>query len=177
MISKVLETENIRLALKWSVIYTGMTIAWAVLGKALGLHDTRIQYNLFFNSAVLIPSLPVYVLAIREMSASSSMKYGERLLCGLLLTAFVTVLGPLNPVISVVFISPHFFENAIRYSVESGMMTDAEAQQQFNLTTFIVQGFIGAPIFGLVLSLVAALFPRSPRAPEASAVRKGAFAK
>lgn len=177
MLSKVLDIKHLRLAFKWAVIYTGMTIGWAVLGKLLGLHDARIQYNLAFNSAVLIPSFPVYLLAIREMSASSPMKYGGRLLCGLLLTAFVTMLGPLNPVISFVFISPHFFENAIRFSVESGMMTDAAARQQFNLTTFIVQGFIGAPIFGLVLSLVAALFPRPPRALDASTVRHGAFVK
>jgi hypothetical protein len=177
MISKVLDSKKIRLAIKWAVVYTGMTLGWAVLGRALGLHDVRIQYSVFFNTAVLIPSFQVYILAIREMGAAPPMKYGERVLSGLLLTVFVTILGPLNPVISGLVISPHFFENAIRYVVESGMMTEAEARQQFNLTTFIVQGFIGGPIFGVILSLIAALFPRSPRSAGAVAVRDGAFAK
>ena len=177
MVAKVIDAKNLHRALKWGAIYTGMTIGWAVLGKATGMHDARIRYNLAFNSAVLLPSLAVYALAIREMNAAVPMTYGERLLSGLVLTVFVTVLGPLNPVISMVFVSPRFFENATRYSIESGMMTDEEALQKFNLTTFIVRGFIGGPIFGFVLSLIAALFPGSPHVADRPPIRDGAIAK
>jgi hypothetical protein len=169
--SRVFDSRTVGLAGKWAAIYMAMTLGWALLGKALGMHDVRIQYNLLFNTAVVIPSFPIYLWAIREMTGARPTAYGRRVVSGLLLTGFITVLGPLNPVISMRVISPQFFENAIRYVVDSGMMREAEARQQFNLTAFVAQGFIGGPIFGLVLSLIVAIVPRSRR--DAAALAAG----
>ena len=163
MTSKVLDSQNVRLAVLWAGVYTAMTIGWALLGSLLGMYDERIRYSLAFNTGVLLPSLAVYAFAIRKMASGRAMTYRQRVLWGLVLTVFVTVLGPLYPLASTV-ISPHYFENAIRYTVDSGMMSEAEARQQLNLTTFIVQGIIAAPVFGLVLSAIAALFVRSHNA-------------
>ena len=54
MAAKVIDAKNLRRALEWGAIYTGMTIGWAALGKASGVHDARIRYSLVFNSAVRI---------------------------------------------------------------------------------------------------------------------------
>jgi hypothetical protein len=167
---------SLRLAFKWAGFYTLMTIGWALLGKLLGLHDARIAYSVFFNSAVLLPSLFVYVLAIRAMSRArphGGASYGQRFLDGALLTAFVTLLGPLNPVLCALVISPEYFANAIRYVTAGGMMSEAQARQQFNLMTFVVQGLFAAPIFGLLLAALAASFVRR-RTPRSSFRRRGA---
>ena len=160
----MMKTEDFRIEIKWAVIYTIMTLGWAFVGKLLGLHDQRIQYNLYFNTAILIPSFLVYLLAVREKKRAryaGTITYRQGVASGLLLTLLVTILGPLNPWISTTFIAPDLFSNSIRYVVANGMMSESEAQSQFNLTAFIVQGLIGAPAFGLVLSLITAGFLRS----------------
>lgn len=170
MTAKLLKAGSVRLALIWAGIYTTMTIAWALLGQLLGMYDEHIAHSLAFNTVILVPSLAVYTLAISAMARGQVTTYRQRVVLGLLLTAFVTILGPLYPLASSV-ISPHYFENAVRYTVDSGMMAEADARRQLNLTTFIVQGLIAAPVFGLVLSAIAALFSRLLGAERSSALQ------
>jgi hypothetical protein len=171
MTAKLLrDPRTIRAALIWAGVYTGMTIGWALLGQLFGMYNEHIAHSLAFNTAILVPSLAVYTLAIRNLARGRATTYGQRLLLGLLLTVFVTVLGPLYPLASTV-ISPQYFENAIRYTTDSGMMSEADARQQLNLTTFVIQGLIAAPIFGLLLSAIGAIFNRASSAPLSAALQ------
>jgi hypothetical protein len=79
----------------------------------------------------------------------------------MVLTAFLIVLGILTPIISTRVVSPDLFKNSIRYVVDSGMMTEAEANAQFNLQTFIINGVLATPVFGLIFSTLTALLVRT----------------
>jgi hypothetical protein len=153
--------KNYRVELKWSFIYIFMTLIWALIGKLLGFHAGRIANNLIFNILIIIPSFITYLLATlekRNLYYQGTMTYRQGLISGLILTVLVTILGPLTPLISIGLISPELFENLIQFAVSSKLMSKTEAVKQFNTPTFIIQGLIAAPIFGLIFSLITAAF-------------------
>jgi hypothetical protein len=80
---------------------------------------------------------------------------------GLVITAIVTLLSPLTQYITSTVITPEFFPNAIRHSVSTGAMTQEAAEQYFSLRNYIIQRLIGAPVIGLVTTLIVAIFTRS----------------
>lgn len=146
-----------KIELKWAVIFALMTIAWAVTGKLLGMNDSRIARLQLFNTLIMVPAFIIYLLALLEKRPGT---YKQGLISGLVLTLFVTILGPLTTFISTTLISPELFPNAIRYVVSTHQMSPQQAAQQFNLGTFIITGLIAAPVSGLVLSLIAAAIAR-----------------
>jgi len=155
--------KSIKIELTWALIYTGMTMVWSLIGKLSGFHDKGIANGLLFNTLIVIPSVVIYVLAIREKKRKfyhGVMTYKQGFVCGMMLTLFVTLLGPVYPLFTNM-ISPGLFANSIEYAVASGMMNEAEAAEQFNLTNFIRQGLWGAIAFGAVYSAVAAIFLKS----------------
>jgi len=48
--------------------------------------------------------------------------------------------------------------------VENGKLTREEAEKYFNLNNYLVSGFIGAIIMGVITSALVALFVRSRKA-------------
>jgi hypothetical protein len=44
--------------------------------------------------------------------------------------------------------------------VSTGAMTQEAAEQYFSLKNYIIQGLIGAPVMGLVTTLIVAIFTR-----------------
>jgi hypothetical protein len=91
------------------------------------------------------------------------MNFKKGLASGIIMTVLITIFGILTPIITATLISPNLFANSINYVVQAGMMTEAEARAQFNLSAFIIQGIFAAPIFGLVLSALAAFLLRSSK--------------
>lgn len=146
--------------IRWALIYTAMTFAWTLTGKLFGFHDERIAYGALFNTLILLPSVLVYFLAIREKRKvyyQGRMSYGQGLVSGLVLTLFIALLGPLHPTFAYA-ISPELFRNSIRFTVGSGQMTREQAEHFFTLPSFIIQGIGAALVFGAIFSLVAAAF-------------------
>ena len=86
------------------------------------------------------------------------MTYLQGFICGLIITAFVTVLSPLTQYITSTFITPDYFQNAIAYGVSSGKTTQEAAKAYFNLENYIIQGLIGAPIMGLLTTAIVSIF-------------------
>lgn len=149
--------------LKWAIVYVVMTMAWALLGKGLGFHDTNIAAGAIFNTLIIIPSVIIYVLAMREKKLKhygGQISYKQAFMSGLVLTLFVTILGPVYPAFTNA-ISPDFFDNSIRFMVTSDQMSEADAVKQFTLTSFIIQGFFGSIVFGLVYAAIISIFLRS----------------
>lgn len=159
---KIMKTE-----LKWAVIYVAMTMVWSLIGKSLGFHDSRIAAGAIFNTLIIIPSVIIYVLSMREKKVKH---YGEHasyiqiFKSGLMLTLFVTILGPVYPIFTNV-ISPDFLDNSIRFMVTSNQMNEADAAKQFTLANFIVQGLIASIIFGLIYSAIISIFLKSKSKP------------
>jgi hypothetical protein len=59
------------------------------------------------------------------------------------------------------YISPDFFSNAIEKSVEIEMMTKSEALEYFNTQNYMLQSLMFSPVFGIVTTVIVALFVKS----------------
>ena len=156
--------KNIRIEIKWGILFILVGLIWMVFEKAVGWHDVSIDkhatYTLFFAPI----AIGVYVFALldkRRNFYGGNMSYMQGFISGLIITLIVVILSPLSQYISSTYISPDYFKNVIEYSVSSGQMEQQAAEEYFNLNSYMMQSVIGAAVMGLITSAIVALFARS----------------
>jgi hypothetical protein len=59
------------------------------------------------------------------------------------------------------YITPTFFANAIKLSVELKYFTQTQAEEYFNLKNYLIQGLTGAPIMGIITTAIVAIFVKN----------------
>lgn len=159
--------RNIKLELKWAVIFIVMQLIWMLLEKASGLYSIRIAKHSTYSNFIAIPAIAIYVLALldkRNYFFDGSMTYLQGFITGLKITVFVTLLTPLLQYVVSTGIAPEYFPNMIEYSVRIGSMTQDAAEAYFNMKNFILQGVMFTPVMGIVTTLMVALFvKRKPK--------------
>lgn len=89
--------------------------------------------------------------------------FKQAFVCGLLTTVVVALLAPPSQWLTFKFITPHFFENAINYSVAHGQKL-ADAQAFFNTQNYLRVGIVGALVMGAITSLILAALMRTKKA-------------
>ena len=149
--------------IKWGLIFVLMTLAWLGLERLLGYHDEKINQHPVFSNLILVPAIAVYVFAFldkRKTDYAGVMSYKQGFIFGLIMTAIVTLCVPITQSIISYLITPDYFANAIAYSVEQGEVSQEEAEQFFNLKSYIIQGMIATPIIGAATSALVAIFVR-----------------
>lgn len=148
--------------LKWALIFTLVGLLWMVLEKWSGLHGKYIDYHLYLTNLFAIPAIWMMVAALKEKKNvfySGKMSYMQGFWSGLLLTVFIAILSPLAQWVTTYVITPEYFPNVIKRSVELGYFESTEeAQAQFNFGNYARQGLIGALVMGIVTTAVAMLF-------------------
>lgn len=156
--------KNIRIEIKWGILFILVGLIWMVFEKTMGWHDEYIDkhatYTLFFAPI----AIAVYVFALLDKKRNfygGNMTYMQGFIAGLIITLVVVVLSPLSQYISSTYISPEYFKNVIEYSVSSGQMERQAAEEYFQLNNYIVQSVIGAAVMGLLTSAVVTLFVRT----------------
>lgn len=159
--------HKIKIEIKWAVIFSIMVLLWMVLEKLVGLHDKYIDYHLYLTNLFAIPAIWVMVLALKDKKKSyyqGRMTYKQGLICGIILSVFIALLSPLTQWITSYIITPEYFPNVIKRSVELGYYpTTAEAAANFNYYNYAKQGAIGALIMGIVTTAIAMIFIRSKK--------------
>ncbi|KOY84915.1 hypothetical protein AD998_00995 [bacterium 336/3] len=152
--------KNIVIEIKWAIIFIIMTFLWMLLEKTIGLHDVNIEKHPIYTNFIAIPAIAIYVFALldkRKNVYEGYMTYKQGVISGLIITLIVTICTPLSQYIILTFITPDFFTNAINFTVKNKKMTLTEAQDFFNLKNYIIQGTIGAPIMGILTTLIVAI--------------------
>jgi hypothetical protein len=158
--------KKIGIELKWAFIFLIMMTLWMVMEKSTGLHDRHIDKHSTITYLVAIPSILIYVLALldkRRNFYSGYMTYQQGFVTGLLMTVIITVFTPLLQFVTTRYISPDYFANITRYSVEEKLLTPEEAASMFNEKNYMVQATIGTLIMGLITTAIVAIFTRRSR--------------
>lgn len=153
-----------RFEIKWAIIFVAVTLLWMFLEKMAGLHSDRIDKHATFTNLFAIPAIAVYAFALldkRRNFYNGVMSYKQGFICGLIITAIVTVLSPLTQYITSEIITPQYFNNAITHAVSTGKMEQEAAEKFFNLKSYILQALIGTPIMGIITTAIVALFTRT----------------
>ncbi|HRE39997.1 MAG TPA: DUF4199 domain-containing protein [Ignavibacteria bacterium] len=153
--------KNLKIDIKWAVIFVIMMLIWMFLEKLAGLHDVNIAQHAIFTNFVAIPAIIIYVLALRDKRNNyygGTMTYGQGFKCGLIISVIIALLSPLLQYITSNFITPDYFKNAIDYAVQSGIKSREEAEQYFNLQSYMIMGAIGSLVMGIITTAIVAIF-------------------
>ena len=153
--------KNIKIEIKWALIFIFISLAWMALEKALGWHDEKIADHATLTNIFAFPAIAIYGFALldkRKNYYHGRMTYKKGFLAGLVITLLVALFSPTTQYITSTLITPDYFSNVIEYAVSSGAMTQRDAEAYFNLKSYMVQSVIGAAIMGIITSAVVALF-------------------
>jgi len=149
--------------IKWGLIFVIMMLVWMYFEKVMGWHDENIADHATYTNFVAIPSILVYVFALlekRKKYYDNVMSWKQGFISGLFITAVVVILTPFNQLVIHEIISPQYFDSASAYAVSQGIMTQSEASNYFNFTSYLWQSAVGALIMGTLTSAIVAIFVR-----------------
>ncbi|MDX1592394.1 MAG: DUF4199 domain-containing protein [Balneolaceae bacterium] len=149
--------------IKWAFIFAGAILVWMFLERLAGLHSTHIDKHMIYTNFFAVVAIAIYVLALldkRKNDYNGVMTYKEGFVSGLIITLIVTLLSPVTQYLISTFITPDYFTNIIDYSVNEGMMTREDAEEHFNLRSYIHQSMIGALVMGIITSAIVAFFTK-----------------
>ena len=157
--------KNRKIEIKWGFIFILMTLVWMILEKLSGLHGKYIDYHLYLTNLYAIPAILVYVLALKEKKKKNfdgQITYIQGSVSGIIITVIVTIFSPLTQWIISYVISPEYFPNVIKRSVElSYYKTTAEAEANFNYKNYAIQSTIFAFIMGIITTAIVMIFLRT----------------
>lgn len=155
--------DRFKIELKWAIIFGIMSLFWMLLEKLAGLHNEHIDKHAVYTNFVAIPAIAIYVLGLlgkRKNYYQGVMTYKQGFITGAIITLIVTVLSPLSQYIISTLITPDYFSNMIDYAVRTKKMTQVEAENMFNLKSYMIQASIGALVMGLITSAIVAIFTK-----------------
>jgi len=155
--------KKFSIEIKWGVIFTVFTLLWMAMEKALGWHDVHIDKHAVYTNLFAIPAIILTALTLldkRKNYFSGKMTWKQGFLTGLGLTLIIALFSPLSMWITNTLITPHYFDNVIAYSVETGKLTQEAAEKYFSMGSYILQSVIGAIVMGVVTSAIVALFTK-----------------
>lgn len=157
--------KNIKIEIKWAIIFSIVGLLWMLLEKVTGLHSKHIDMHMYLTNLFAIPAIIVMVIALKSKKQSfysGQMSYKEGLISGIILSVIIALLSPLTQFITSTVITPEYFPNVIAYSVETGYHKSLEeAENYFNLKNYIIQSMIGGLIMGIVTTAIVMIFIRT----------------
>ncbi|MDO5655887.1 MAG: DUF4199 domain-containing protein [Flavobacteriaceae bacterium] len=157
--------KNLKIEIKWAIFFSLMSLLWMLLEKLSGLHGKYIDYHLYLTNLFAIPAIWFMVMALKDKKNNfynGKMSYQKGLISGIILSAFIALLSPLTQWITSYIITPEYFPNVIKRSVELGYYkTTAEAEANFNFKNYAVQSTIFAFVFGVITTAIAMIFIRT----------------
>ena len=154
--------KSFLIEIKWAFLFILSILIWMVLERLFGLHDEHIYLHQYITMLYSIVAISVYFLALRnkrENYYNGKITYLQSFISGLIITGIITLFTPITQWIILEIITPHFFENMIQYSFDTGIYeTKAEAQSYFNYKNYVIQSVIGALILGVVTTAIVSIF-------------------
>ena len=159
--------KTISIEIKWALIFSAVTLLWMAAEKLVGLHDKYIDYHLYLTNLFAIPAIIMMVLSLKEKKQNfygGKMSYGQGMMSGVILSFIIAMLSPFTQWITSYLITPEYFPNVIKRSVELGYYKTAEdAAANFNFKNYAIQSTIAALVMGVATTAIAMIFIRSKR--------------
>lgn len=159
--------KNVTTEFKWAIYFAIMTLLWMVLEKLCGLHGKYIDYHLYLTNLFAIPAIWFMIMALNDKKKNyykGQISYKQGLFSGVILSAIIALLSPLTQWLISYVITPEYFPNVIKRSVEIGYYkSTAEAEAQFNYKSYAIGSTIFAFVFGVTTTVIAMIFIRSKK--------------
>jgi hypothetical protein len=147
--------KNLKIEIKWAFI-------WMLLEKLVGLHDKYLDLHYYLTNLFAIPAIVMMVLALKDKKKNfyeGVMTYKQGLISGIILSSVIALLSPLSQWVISYIITPEYFPNVIKRSVESGhYATTEEAEAFFNYKSYAIGSAFWALLMGVITTAVAMIF-------------------
>lgn len=153
--------KNYKIEIKWAFVFMVMMLIWMYIEKLVGLHDQHIDKHYIYTNFVAVFAIIIYVFALldkRKNFYQGKMTYKQGFISGLIISLIVTVFSPLTQYVTLEIISTDYFSNMINYVVSKGEMSQVDAENYFNLKSYIIQVVIATPIMGIITTAIVAVF-------------------
>lgn len=153
--------------IKWGVTFFVAILLWMIIEKLAGLHDEYIQHQAFYTYFFIVPSIAIYALALLEKRRkfyNGYMTWREGFSAGMVVTMVVVILSPIGQLIIHNIITPDYFANVIEYTVANDLVSREDAENYFNIRSYLIQSIVSALMMGAITSAIVALFVRNKRA-------------
>jgi len=157
--------KKFALEIKWGFLLTLALVASAILEKELGLYE-KPDFSYYLLSTVCFApvGLLFYILFYREKQAqyfNGKMTWKQGFFSGIMMTAVVALLVPIQKNIIHQVIAPELFENTIVQMTASGKRTREEAAEMMNLTSAVYNGIQLVLSAGIVASAALSIIFKS----------------
>lgn len=160
--------KNRQIEVKWAIIYSVVSLLWILLEKLTGLHGKHIDYQMYLTNLFFLPAIWMLVRALKDKKKNfygGQMTYKQGLVSGIVLSVFLFLLAPAVQWVITYVISPEYFPNVIKRSVELGYFpSTAAAEANFNFKNYATQSAVFSLVFGIVTCAIAMVFIRTKRA-------------
>ena len=159
--------SNYKIEIKWAIVFVVTLLVWSFLEKSFGFHDERIGDHPIVSMFFMIPAILIYVFALRQKKSqfyNGTISFGQVFKSGLIVSLIIALLNPGVQYIISYVISPDYFANAIKHTVEGGFDTQENADAFFTYQSYVIQGIIWAILAGVISTLVIGLFIKSKKA-------------
>lgn len=153
--------------IKWGLIFIVAIILWMMLEKAAGLHAAHIQYHAAISNFFALLAIIIFIFALRDKRQAqpgAQASWSVLFFCGLKISVVIAILSPPTQWLIHTIISPEFFPNMRTYAIDSGMMSEARANDYFTLDAYMFQSAVFAFGMGIITSAVVAFFLKRSRA-------------
>jgi hypothetical protein len=154
--------KNLKIEIKWAFIFTAIVLLWMLLEKLVGLHDKYLDLHYYLTNLFAIPAIVMMVLALKDKKKNfyeGVMTYKQGLISGIILSSVIALLSPLSQWVISYIITPEYFPNVIKRSVESGhYATTEEAEAFFNYKSYAIGSAFWALLMGVITTAVAMIF-------------------
>lgn len=153
--------------IKWGIIFFAISILWLILEKIFGFHDEYIHLHPYITNIFFIPAILMYVMALREKRSkdfNGEMTWMQGFISGIVISLVVAILSAPGQILVHEYLTPDYFANAIKGSVELGYYeTEAEAAKNFNLNNYMIQSSVGALIMGVLTGAIVSIFLKTSK--------------
>lgn len=137
---------------------------WLYLEYIIGFHDSLIEYHMYANNlAYILPIIGIY-WAIKKRHATFSkgaFQLKDGLMSGVIVFVTTALLNLPLQLLFLNYINPDFFGNMMAYEAKKAIMSGGnsiiaitDAQNYYNTSSYLIQGFTGLLALGLLVSLM-----------------------
>ncbi len=158
--------KNYKLEVKWGLIVALTSMAWLFLERIVGLHDTYIALHASYTNLIAIPYFIIYYLALkdkRDKFYDGKISFKQGFKTGVIISLIYTILVPICLFVSLNYITPDYFKNAINYAIENKLMQASEAKAYFSYDNYVFISMVSAPLLGVMTSFIMSLILKSKR--------------
>ena len=147
-----------KIALKYGILFSIMTLTWLTLEYVTGFHTTLINYHPIVTNFILIPAIILFRKAMIEIKASSTepLAFRNYFIEGLKISLIITILSPVEQYIFSYYINPDFYHAMIENAVAGNHASREQAEAYFNFNNYVTESLIGSAFMGILFSGIGA---------------------